>query len=540
MPQPFMRMAMVIFVCFVAFCSAAMEMLKTDDCGEAVPLPPEILVRFAYGDDPLGLLKSFKRLSSVNKRYQEIFTDAEFINRLFILFSQNLTTKIPLKLGQNLLHLLAQKQQYPLINDIFAYWQTKKVLIDVNAEDNWRINVFMSIWFTKPKEFSETLQQSFDNVCRYCIRASGKKGSPVTYFGEDHAGNRLKATAGDSDEEMLKTLATDRACNHPLPWLHVLVITEDINQLREAITNPTLSGLFHCQLYARENGCNYENPLEIACRIGNSQIFRVLLESFDRSLNQALNTALMHGHLELAEELLKAKPDAIDWNQPLLIPVASHGNLQGLRFLLHGNAFVDARDSNNQTALICAAKAGQPESLKALLKAGACVDARDKNGKTALIHAASAGQLESLNVLLEATACVDAIDKDGKTALMHAAHAGHLEIAKRLLAYGANPNAKTTEPGYTALIFAAYQGHLSVASELLNRGALIDERDNLGRTALMHAAGSNSERLAMVKFLIDWGADASACGQHKETAHTYAKKHHYVQVIKVLLGPRAG
>lgn len=65
---------------------------------------------------------------------------------------------------------------------------------------------------------------------------------------------------------------------------------------------------------------------------------------------------------------------------------------------------------------------------------------------------------------------------------MHLAAArGHTEIVDRLLAAGADVNAKDQD-GYTALHFGAMYNHTAVVKQLLAAGAAPDEQDRDGDT----------------------------------------------------------
>ncbi len=64
------------------------------------------------------------------------------------------------------------------------------------------------------------------------------------------------------------------------------------------------------------------------------------------------------------------------------------------------------------------------------------------------------------------TASVNRAGRDGSTALMFGAQHGHLGIVKRLLAAGADPNARRIVDGHTARDFALGNGHERVAAVL--------------------------------------------------------------------------
>ena len=78
---------------------------------------------------------------------------------------------------------------------------------------------------------------------------------------------------------------------------------------------------------------------------------------------------------------------------------------------------------------------------------------------------------------------IDAVDEDGWTALHFAAEKGDMDEVERLLAAGANVDARTTggfPRNSTPLSIAAFYDHLDVMRLLLDRGADIEARDNKG------------------------------------------------------------
>ncbi|HZI20007.1 MAG TPA: ankyrin repeat domain-containing protein [Pyrinomonadaceae bacterium] len=70
----------------------------------------------------------------------------------------------------------------------------------------------------------------------------------------------------------------------------------------------------------------------------------------------------------------------------------------------------------------------------------------------------------------------------GRTPLMLAAFKGDLPAVRRLLAEGADVNARD-EVGDTALMFAAFRGHEAIVNLLLSRGANVHARARNGWTA---------------------------------------------------------
>jgi ankyrin repeat protein len=87
-----------------------------------------------------------------------------------------------------------------------------------------------------------------------------------------------------------------------------------------------------------------------------------------------------------------------------------------------------------------------------------------------LILAANRGNLSEVQRLLAEGAEVNAKKNDGATALMAASEGGRLEVVQALLAKGAEVNAKKRD-GATALILASQKGHREVSAMLIKAGA---------------------------------------------------------------------
>lgn len=100
----------------------------------------------------------------------------------------------------------------------------------------------------------------------------------------------------------------------------------------------------------------------------------------------------------------------------------------------------------------------------------------------------------------------------GMTPLHDAAIKGQLAVARFLLDYNADVNARISSPvandgrdQQTALHLAAEAGHKAMAELLLERGALINSTDKYGRTALFLAVANGYQ--AVARSLISHGAD---------------------------------
>ncbi|OJJ22326.1 hypothetical protein BKI52_06485 [marine bacterium AO1-C] len=130
----------------------------------------------------------------------------------------------------------------------------------------------------------------------------------------------------------------------------------------------------------------------------------------------------------------------------------------------------------------------------------------------------------------------------GLTPYMIACGVGNLEIVKYLEKKGAKirltapekvGSRKTYSKGTNALILAAKHGTIEVVKHLLSKGFDINQKSTYGSTPLVYACANNDyERIKMVKFLVENGADVNA---GKTKALFNAAYRGYNRIIKYLL-----
>lgn len=175
-----------------------------------------------------------------------------------------------------------------------------------------------------------------------------------------------------------------------------------------------------------------------------------------------LSLACTNGNTAIVESLLDACADAnaaLPGGETILMTASRTGRLGPVRALLARGSQIDARDTKGQTALMWAAAEGHLQVVDALINAGADFRTPLASGFTPLFFAVREGRSEVVFRLLKAGVNVNEpmlperrmIKPRGKSfsPLTLAVENGHFELAAALLEAGADPNGHPA--GYTAL-----------------------------------------------------------------------------------------
>jgi ankyrin repeat protein len=259
-------------------------------------------------------------------------------------------------------------------------------------------------------------------------------------------------------------------------------------------------------------------PLMLAAQRGEPAIIKLLLAAGanPETTDPAGWTAYLHAVRRLQkkervrslEQLTRNKERL---NDVLLFVDVNKRDLAGTRSLLKQGVSPNVRNYLGDTVLIETAGVHAPEFIKLLLAAGADPNLKNKRGITPLMKATESPLSDTVSLLILARADVNAkVDKqtkpvgdlrDGMTPLMFAAASGRIAAVELLLAHGARIE-DVDDRGCTALMHAAsfgkeemQPGKYEVTRILLSKGAQINAADHDGKTPLMHAAWSDNTRL---------------------------------------------
>ncbi|KAM7200723.1 ankyrin repeat protein [Naviculisporaceae sp. PSN 640] len=140
------------------------------------------------------------------------------------------------------------------------------------------------------------------------------------------------------------------------------------------------------------------------------------------------------------------------------------------------------------------------------------------------------------DVLMEHSAAIDKQDALGRTALNWAAARGDDHIVGILLGYGADPNILDTQHS-GPLSYASENNHTNCARLLLRAGAHPDPVIPGGQRvgSPLNCASRNASDPALVKLLLDFGANVDACGVDGRTPLIHAARTDNVAFARLFL-----
>jgi len=173
-----------------------------------------------------------------------------------------------------------------------------------------------------------------------------------------------------------------------------------------------------------------------------------------------------------------------------LIKAAKDNNLPLMDELLRSGVGLEDLGMWDNTPLLVACTYGYAEAAMRLITQKANVCAKNEHNATPMHYAAVEGLHDVVEALL---ACVR---PEGDTEVVKIVNCGHVKVYNRHLdAYAKR----------TPLSSAAESGFAELAGVLLAAGAVLEDADEDGRTALWLAA--RHSRLAVVRLLLQHGAD---------------------------------
>jgi ankyrin repeat protein len=249
-----------------------------------------------------------------------------------------------------------------------------------------------------------------------------------------------------------------------------------------------------------------------------ARLFSALSETFQHLNNSANASKVREWGIRIAWDIIGSADEELHKG-------AMGGDMERFRKALKNGAEIDAKDKYGRTALIEAATHGHRKAAELLIELGADVNCADRCGRTPLSSAVAHTHPEIFELLLRQSADAEASAEEGRSLLMECC-INNPAMFERLAEL--NPDFERRDRnGKTALILAAEWGRLELVDALLARGAKANAADGAGRTALMYAARgkgtqTDADYLAIVRLLLEAGADPAQCGWDDKNALDYA------------------
>lgn len=283
-------------------------------------------------------------------------------------------------------------------------------------------------------------------------------------------------------------LSTDLPRSIPLANCFSACETGDLKELQDLIKHDLNL------IKIRQN--NGQNLLHIAIAAGHVDVVQWIY-TLDPSLvdlpDQAWQTPLHLAILNQARPIVELFLDKI--NDDLLLQMVEKPCAEVLSLVLQSSNRSNISNRFKQTLLHQAAQAGCEENVICLLKYGALVNAQDLSNKTPLFLAAKGGCLSIVKLLINSGADLQLISIEGETVL----HAAALHNQPNLVEY---------------LLFIC--------------PSMIHTKDKDEETPLHKAVTGTTQKISIVKLLLDNNADVNAKSDNRNTPlHLAAKHGHY-------------
>ncbi|KAI6777716.1 ankyrin repeat containing protein [Emericellopsis cladophorae] len=158
---------------------------------------------------------------------------------------------------------------------------------------------------------------------------------------------------------------------------------------------------------------------------------------------------------------------------------------------------------------------------------------KDAQGRTALDWATARGQLDDMRILISHGSEVNSMDAAGRTTVLHAVDSHNMEALEILLEAGANPNPQM--PGRLArsspLTSASFGGLAAMVKLLLDYGAEVNTCNPEGRSPLTTAMLKHNH--VVFKALADWNTNM-ATGHVQPPLLSEIAKHADVDTMSIV------
>ena len=223
-----------------------------------------------------------------------------------------------------------------------------------------------------------------------------------------------------------------------------------------------------------------------------------------------LFVASEEGRLEMVDLLLEMGARVNYTNREKNTPIigaAYYGECEVIQLLVDKGGNINAVGENNETAILVACRRGHMKTVEFLFSLGASLDVRNSLDEIPLATAIKYDYFIIADFFLQNGGDINTRGINGNTPLTRAAFCGRIKTVEYILKNGGDSTLKN-QNGETALLISLKNAYFNVASVLIEKGgAMIDECDCCGRTALMYGAILN--RIDLVTYALERGANVN-------------------------------
>lgn len=262
-------------------------------------------------------------------------------------------------------------------------------------------------------------------------------------------------------------------------------------------------------------------------------------------MRQPIHQAAQNGHTNTVKILLRIYPNCVDvqgkeGETPLHL-AAQEGHTEIVEALIDARANPHLKVENiGRGAIHQAAQSGHLGCIRLLLAAGAHPDEPDSTGATPFFLTCSGGFEEVARLLRSTEPSIDVnarATKSNRRPIHQAAQGNHLSTVKFLIEAGAIIE-QGEDDGASALWLACQDGHVEVADLLINHGADVNKPTSNSRRRPIHQAAQNGH-LKVIELLRDRGADLDAGESDGATPLWIASQQGFIDIVNILLAQQA-
>lgn len=251
---------------------------------------------------------------------------------------------------------------------------------------------------------------------------------------------------------------------------------------------------------------NYDYELCLACRVGNIEIIKLLIEKgacincICSNIITPLIMASKYDHLEVVKFLLnngaQINPNIANkykYNyKSALIYACEQGHLSIVKYFVQElKCNINEKDINKKSIFMYACKNGNEALIQFMIKKGCNLTDEDISGNNALHYIVQSNVSQNKPEIMELLMNTNKYDlnqqnKDGETVLHIAIKFNNIQVFNYLIYhYEAKININIlTFKNYTPLIYACIYGHLKIVKALVVRHCDINIKERSGKSAL--------------------------------------------------------